>query len=178
MRQISGACGALVATVGRAVATVGRAVATVSWPGLARPPTTLPLQHRQSWMAGTRPAMTQWDNPPVILTPMRRRLAIHALLPHQAKGVDGGPEPVPGLVPDSRHDGWDSRCRSARILGGWYIGPSAGAPGQRLRRRVAPPHGNRDGTRAGNTEDKPAQQPPAPYQITPSRRHAARSASA
>src|SRR3954451_9946989 len=81
---MSGACGTVVATAGTAVATAGTVVAIVSWPGLARPPTTLPLQHRQSWMAGTSmplggpkarpegPAMTRsrWGHQPVILTHM------------------------------------------------------------------------------------------------------------
>src|SRR4051794_38774724 len=37
------------------------------------------IQHRQSWMAGTRPAMTQGGRVPTILSPMRRRPAIHVL---------------------------------------------------------------------------------------------------
>src|SRR3954465_3628417 len=32
------------------------------------------------------------------------------------KGVDGGPEPVPGLDPDSRHD----EQATANLCGGWH----------------------------------------------------------
>src|SRR3954451_327097 len=109
----------------------GTVVPTVSWPGLARPPTTspspappvvdgrhhaghdtmggtsppalnewgirhgrppcvmagpghprlCPLQHRQSWMAGTRPAMTQFygntSPEPVLASPLGRRYNHH-----------------------------------------------------------------------------------------------------
>src|SRR4051812_48489659 len=39
-----------------------------AWPGHPR---LCPLQHRQSWMAGTRPAMIQGEHQPVISTHMR-----------------------------------------------------------------------------------------------------------
>src|SRR4051812_3650899 len=39
-----------------------------AWPGHPR---LCPLQHRQSWMADTRPAMTQGEHQPVISTHMR-----------------------------------------------------------------------------------------------------------
>src|SRR3954454_23509471 len=54
MRQISGACGAV--------------VALVSWPGLARPSTTGGAGGGKSWGGGPGAAMTQWG--PIMLTPM------------------------------------------------------------------------------------------------------------
>src|SRR4051794_29060937 len=56
---------------GTVVATAGAVVAIVSWPGLARPPTTLPPSAPPVVDGRHRPAMTQGGHKPVISTHMR-----------------------------------------------------------------------------------------------------------
>src|SRR4051812_48489658 len=46
-----------------------------------RHPRLCPPQHRQSWMAGTRPAMTQGEHQPVILMHIELGPAIHDFVP-------------------------------------------------------------------------------------------------
>src|SRR3954451_16991345 len=64
---------------------------TGAWPGHPR---LCPLQHRQSWMAGTRPAMTQWGHEPVILRLLDQTRASTPLPVSAPQAVDGGPAPA------------------------------------------------------------------------------------